>query len=90
MGLLSKVKMLYRPKEKRGTADAPVILEALKENFDAMQEAIANLATNDLNEMEEYFNNITSEKELGTVLFNTENSYEDVLAKINELDDEAQ
>ena len=55
-----------------------------------MQEAIADLATNDLNEMEEYFNNITSEKELGTVLFNTENSYEDVLAKINELDDEAQ
>ena len=40
--------------------------------------------------MTEYFNTITSDKELGTVLFNKEYDFEDVAAKINALDGEGQ
>ena len=40
--------------------------------------------------MTEYFNTITSDKELGTVLFNKEYDFGDVEAKINALDGEGQ
>ena len=40
--------------------------------------------------MIEYFNNVTSENDLGDVLFNAENTFEDVQSRINALDDEGQ
>ena len=43
MAIISKVKLVYRPREIRGTKAAAIILEALKENFDAMHEAFADL-----------------------------------------------
>ena len=61
-----------------------------KENFDAMHEAIADMDEKDQNEMKEYFNNITSEQDLGDVLFNAENTFEEVQSKINALDEESQ
>ena len=89
MAILSKIKMLYRPKEKKGTKSAAVILEALEENFDAIREAMADLNETDLNELKEYFNSVTSEDDLGDVLFNEDNTFEDVQSRINALDDEA-
>ena len=90
MAIFSKVKMVYRPKAKKGTKSAAIILEALEENFDAMHEAIADLDEKDLDEMREYFNSATSEGDLGDVLFNADNTFEDVQSAINALDDEAQ
>ena len=61
-----------------------------KENFDAMHETIADMDEKDQNEMREYFNHITSEQDLGDVLFNAENTFEEVQSKINALDEESQ
>ena len=55
-----------------------------------MHEAIADLDEKDLDEMREYFNSATSEGDLGDVLFNADNTFEDVQSAINALDDEAQ
>ena len=44
MPFLSKVKLVYRPKAKKGTLAAAVILEAFEENFDTMREQIAELS----------------------------------------------
>ena len=90
MAVFSKVKLIYRPKNKRGVMSAAVILEALEENYDAMREAIAELDEKELEEMKEYFNSATSEDDIGDVLFSADNTFEDVRDKINALDDEGQ
>ena len=90
MAIFSKVKFVYRPRNKRGVMDAAIILEALEENYDAMHEAIADLDEKELEEMREYFNSATSEGDIGDVLFSSDNTFEDVRDKINALDDEGQ
>ena len=55
-----------------------------------MHEAIAELDDKELEEMKEYFNSVTSEDDLGDVLFSDDNTFEDVQAKINSMDDEGQ
>ena len=69
---------------------AQVILEALEENYDAMHQAIADFDDKELDELKEYFNSATSEGDIGDVLFNSDNTFEDVRDKINALDDEGQ
>ena len=44
----------------------------------------------ELHEIREHFNSITSEDDLGDVLFGENSSFDDVRAKINALDDEGQ
>ena len=61
-----------------------------KENFDALHEAIADIDGKELNEMKEYFNNITSEDDLGDMLFNVDNTFDEVQSKIKALDNESQ
>ena len=90
MAIFSKIRFVYRPREKRGVLAAAVILEALEENYDAMHEAIAELDDKELDEMKAYFNSATSEGDIGDVLFNSDNTFEDVRDKINALDDEGQ
>ena len=90
MAIFSRVKLIYRPKDKRGVMSAAVILECLEENYDTMHEAIADLDEKELEEMKEYFNSATSEGDIGDVLFNSDNTFEDIRDKINALDDEGQ
>ena len=78
MPFLSKVKMVYRPRAKKGTLAAAVILEAFEENFDTMHEQIDNLTEQERDEMREYFNSVTSEGDLGDVLFGSDNTFEDL------------
>ena len=40
--------------------------------------------------MREYFNSVTSEGDLGEVLFGGDNTFEDLQAKVNAMDDEGQ
>ena len=40
--------------------------------------------------MREYFNTVTSEDDLGDVLFSGESCFDDVKSKVNSLDDESQ
>ena len=42
----------------------------------------------DQDELREHFNTVTTDDELGTYIFDKENSNEDVKAKLNALDDE--
>ena len=44
----------------------------------------------DQDELREHFNTVTTDDELGTYIFDKENSNEDVKAKLNALDDEDQ
>ena len=90
MPFFSKVKMVYRPKAKKGTLAAAVVLEAFEENFDTMREQVAELADKEVDDMREYFNSVTSEGDLGDVLFGGDYTYEDLQAKVNAMDDESQ
>ena len=61
-----------------------------EENFEKFQESIKQLTEEERDEMKNCFNKVTSDDDLGNVLFDTENSFYDVKYKIDSLSDEDQ
>ena len=85
---VSKIKKTYQPKSKRGTKAYPVIIEAFEEERDGIIEDYDKLYPPEQQEQREYFNTVTTQDDLGDFIFDKENTWEDVEAKLDALDEE--
>ena len=64
-----KMKVRTKIRSGRGSADAEATVEALAENWKAMEDAIASLTQAEKDELKAHFNDFEGEGDLGDILF---------------------
>ena len=87
-GKFAQLKVAAKTKAGRGSADAQAVIEALKDSWDDLAEAIKNMSGTDQESLKDHFNKFDSENDdLGDILFG---SYDDFESRMTMLDTEAQ
>ena len=83
-----KLKVKAKAKSGRGSVDASAVIDAVKETWEPLQNALKEMEEADQKALREHFNNlIDGETDLGEILFGTAEDFE---SRLKFLDDEVQ
>ena len=85
MGNFHVKKMKVKPNMGRGSVDATSVMEALRDNWEAVQEMLQNYSEEEQSAIKEHFNSFDEDnKTLGDALFGDYGGMEDAIGMLDD------